>query len=314
MARQRRPTDKLLAEWFWIDRWDGSSAVTLPMEARGLYREMLTQAWRRGAQLPKDPEAIQRLIRCTREEWERCWPKVRQYWKVSGESLVNETQLEVYSDAKAARDAAHEKAKNAAASRRRPTITYDSPSPQGGSRGDAQAPSQAPSQDAPQAERETLPEIIPPSPSPSPSLEPERTNPHLTSPARAGEGPPRRRYAVGDLDDKGRTITDVDSDGRILMVEKPAPGRTQADLAAAVDRIVLASVAVHGAFSRKERREILDRLKSGEPEQSISRPWVAAAAELAEEPEDPETCPDCDRPVEECKAAPCKAALSEVAS
>ena len=32
----------LRAEWFWTDRWMGSSAFLLPMEARGLYREMLT--------------------------------------------------------------------------------------------------------------------------------------------------------------------------------------------------------------------------------------------------------------------------------
>ena len=32
-----------------------TSGFLLPMEARGLYREMLTQAWMRGARLPNDP-------------------------------------------------------------------------------------------------------------------------------------------------------------------------------------------------------------------------------------------------------------------
>ncbi len=79
---------KLLAEWFWVDRWSGSSAFLLPMEARGLYREMLSQAWRRGGRLPNDPEAIQRAVGCTAVEWERSWPKIRGYLREDGDSLV----------------------------------------------------------------------------------------------------------------------------------------------------------------------------------------------------------------------------------
>lgn len=92
------PAEKLLAEWFWIDRWVGSSAFGLPMEARGVYREMLTQAWRRGARLPNDHEAIQRIIGATLKEWTRNWPLIERYWKVEDSYLVNETQQEVYAD------------------------------------------------------------------------------------------------------------------------------------------------------------------------------------------------------------------------
>ena len=91
--------DKLLAEWFWTDRWIGSSAFLLPMEARGVYREMLTQAWRRGAKLPNDHEAIRRAIGATVGEWRRSWPLIRRFWQVDGETLVNETQQIVYADA-----------------------------------------------------------------------------------------------------------------------------------------------------------------------------------------------------------------------
>lgn len=91
-------TDKLLAEWFWIDRWDGSSASALPIEVRGLYREMLTQAWRRQAMLPNDHDAIKRLCRVSEKEWRRCWPYVQTYWRVDGESLVNDTQVQVYAE------------------------------------------------------------------------------------------------------------------------------------------------------------------------------------------------------------------------
>lgn len=88
--------DKLLAEWFWTDRWIGSSGFLLPMEARGVYREMLTQAWRRGARLPNDHETIRRAIGATVAEWRRSWPRLVKYWRVDGDALVNDTQLEIY--------------------------------------------------------------------------------------------------------------------------------------------------------------------------------------------------------------------------
>jgi len=58
------------------------------MEARGVYREMLTQAWRRGARLPNDHEAIRRAIGATVGEWRRSWPLVKKFWRVDGEGLV----------------------------------------------------------------------------------------------------------------------------------------------------------------------------------------------------------------------------------
>ncbi len=109
--------DKILAEWFWTDRWMGSSGFLLPMEARGVYREMLTQAWRRGARLPNDHEAIRRAIGATVGEWRRAWPIVKKFWRVDGEGLVNDTQLEVYADAQGRAQAAHEKAVKAAQAR-----------------------------------------------------------------------------------------------------------------------------------------------------------------------------------------------------
>lgn len=97
--------EKLLAEWFWTDRWMGSSAFLLPLEARGLYREMLTQAWRRGARLPNDHEAIQRAVGCTTKEWRRGWLLVEKYWRVDGDWLVNDTQVEIYAAAQALTEA-----------------------------------------------------------------------------------------------------------------------------------------------------------------------------------------------------------------
>lgn len=101
---RRRITDKLLAEWFLIDAWTGSRGFSLPMEPRGVYREMLTQAWRRGAKLPNDPEEIRRIIGCSEKEWRRCWPKVQPFWIVEGDTLVNVTQVVVYLQSKEAAD------------------------------------------------------------------------------------------------------------------------------------------------------------------------------------------------------------------
>lgn len=116
MARKSTP-DKLLGEWFWTDRWMGSSGFLLPLEPRGLYREMLTQSWMRGARLPNDHEAIQRAVGCTAAEWKRCWSRVERHWRVDGEYLVNDTQLEVYAQCQAERDRASNRGKKGAQAR-----------------------------------------------------------------------------------------------------------------------------------------------------------------------------------------------------
>jgi uncharacterized protein YdaU (DUF1376 family) len=87
---------RLRGEMFWVDRWTTSRAFLLPMEARGVYREMLSQAWCRGAELPNDPKAIQRIIGATPDEWRRAWPLVKPFWRVRGKALVNDTQVAIY--------------------------------------------------------------------------------------------------------------------------------------------------------------------------------------------------------------------------
>lgn len=103
--------NKLLAEWFWVDRWTGSSAWELDMEPRGLYREMLSQAWRRKAQLPANFDTIRKITGCKPDEWARCWPQVSRYWREQDGVLVNDTQLEVYREAVAKAAKAVERAR-----------------------------------------------------------------------------------------------------------------------------------------------------------------------------------------------------------
>jgi uncharacterized protein YdaU (DUF1376 family) len=149
--------DKLLAEWFWTDRWMGSRGFLLPLEPRGLYREMLTQAWRREARLPNDHEVIRRACGITEKEWRRCWPLIEPFWRVDGGWLVNDTQLEIYAEAKAIADSNATRGRKGAAARW--GIAGALPEHNNG-----HSPSNA------QALPEQVFEVCPPSPSPSPSL------------------------------------------------------------------------------------------------------------------------------------------------
>lgn len=149
--------DKLLAEWFWTDRWMGSSAFLLPIGPRGLYREMLTQAWRRGGRLPNDHEAIRRAVGCTIQEWNRCWPRIQGYWRIDGDAIVNDIQLEVYAEARRRDELASERGRKGAQAR-------------------AQAATQASAQASAQAQPEQPPKVQPPSPSPI-ALSPKEQEP-----------------------------------------------------------------------------------------------------------------------------------------
>lgn len=102
--------DKMLAEWFWTDRWQGSSGFEMPIGPRGLYREMLTQAWRKGGSLPNDHETIRRICGVTEAEWDACWPRVSAFWRIDGDRIVNDTQAEVYAEAKSQRERAQARA------------------------------------------------------------------------------------------------------------------------------------------------------------------------------------------------------------
>lgn len=165
---------KLLAEWFLVDRWAGSSAFLLPLEARGLYREMLSQAWRRGAKLPNNPVAIQRAVACTPEEWARSWPEIKRYWRVDGDSLVNDTQIVIYADALGRQQRACKRAQAGA---------------QAGAQARAQARAQAVLKQEqrltdPPASLLSLSPSLPPSPSPSsPSSYSIPSNPISLSPS-----------------------------------------------------------------------------------------------------------------------------------
>jgi uncharacterized protein YdaU (DUF1376 family) len=154
--------DKLLAEWFWTDRWIGSSGFLLPLEPRGLYREMLSAAWPRGAKLPNDHEAIRRATGVTKEEWRRCWPKVERYWRVEGEFLVNDTQRLVYVEAKAGKERASERGKKGAEAKHARAVADAQARAQVSAQGTTQARARVSTQPRAQASLEHKP--------PSPSL------------------------------------------------------------------------------------------------------------------------------------------------
>jgi uncharacterized protein YdaU (DUF1376 family) len=88
-------------ECFWTDRWMGSRAFLLPLEPRGLYREMLTAAWFRGAELPADEDQVRRLILVTEAEWARTWSTIARYWQTVDGRLVNPQQQRIYRETQA---------------------------------------------------------------------------------------------------------------------------------------------------------------------------------------------------------------------
>jgi uncharacterized protein YdaU (DUF1376 family) len=102
-------------------RWITSSASRISLAGRGLYREMLTAAWLRGARLPNDHDAIRVIVNVTVKEWRAAWPLVERYWRHDGDYLVNDTQVEIYAQtvgrlqrrSKAGKDAADARWKNA---------------------------------------------------------------------------------------------------------------------------------------------------------------------------------------------------------
>lgn len=146
-------SEKLFAEWFLVDRWMGSSAFGLSMEQRGLYREMLSQAWRRQARLPNDFEQIRRLTGCSLKEWRRAWPVVSRYWRVEDDHLVNDTQRAIYAEATQRQAANKERAKQAADARWN--------GPPGHAPSNAPSNAQASSQAQPQASPQAMPEQCP---------------------------------------------------------------------------------------------------------------------------------------------------------
>lgn len=146
---------KLSAEWVWTDRWTCSPAGLLPMEPRGLHREMLTAAWNKGGGLPLDPETIQRACRVTRDEWDRCWPVVQPFWHEDSGHLVNDDQLEVLATAIAYALTKQERAKKAARKRWPAAEAASAPAAAEVVAGDAPCSSIA----------QAVPEQCPPSPS-----------------------------------------------------------------------------------------------------------------------------------------------------
>lgn len=89
-------------ECFYTDRWRGSRAFMLPLELRGLYRELLTAAWHECASLPADLDEVRsKIVLVSEEEWARTWPTIARYWQLVDGRLVNLQQQAIYAEAQA---------------------------------------------------------------------------------------------------------------------------------------------------------------------------------------------------------------------
>lgn len=256
---------KLLAEWFWTDRWVGSSAFLLPLEPRGLYREMLTQAWRRGARLPNDHEAIRRATGCTRAEWKRCWPRIERYWRIDGAELVNDTQVEVWQETVAAQQRASARGRKGAQAR-------------------TQAPAQVVLEQI-TSNAQAVPEHKPPSPSPSPEEE-RTTKPSTPAPP---ERPPASPLSKDPADDgnyrvilklaheviETTAIADP-TDGDLVEALKAACARNGIDYSA--HRVI------PKALEAAARTHLLIPVHGSQPQRSLAT--IAADLRTAKTPEE----------------------------
>lgn len=223
---------KLRGEMFWTDRWLSSSAYLLRIEARGLYREMLTRAWTLGGYLPAEPALIRKAIGCDEDEWERSWPKIKRYWTKTedGTQIFNSTQLDVLGDAMKKAETRAEKAKKAAQAR------WNAPS---------NATSNA------QASPKHMLEQCPPSPSPSlsksltPSPSPEEDNGvSSATPTQAGKPAENGRAAdVRAVFDhfaaKARGKPRLTEKRKTLIARHLREGRTVEELCLAIDGLYL---------------------------------------------------------------------------
>ena len=83
------------AAWWWIDRWQKSTAFKdLTLEEQGAYRNLLDELWLRDGVLPNDERILARLCGDA-----LAWPRIREavlkHFQLSAAGWVNATQAEV---------------------------------------------------------------------------------------------------------------------------------------------------------------------------------------------------------------------------
>jgi uncharacterized protein YdaU (DUF1376 family) len=145
--------EKLRGEMLWVDAYLSSDAQLLPLEARGLHREMRTQAWVRGGHLPDAPEILRRLTGATLEEWARSWPLVEPLWeRDEGGRLFCREALESLEDARRRKRRRSESARRAARKRWGRDANGDA---HGGANGHADGDASAVREHCPQTQTQT---------------------------------------------------------------------------------------------------------------------------------------------------------------
>lgn len=84
-------------DWYkWFPaRWQASRKVQrMTLAERGLYREMLDEAWNKGP-LPDDPAQIADMLALDLDEVMACWPGVRRAWVETEGGITSPFQEEI---------------------------------------------------------------------------------------------------------------------------------------------------------------------------------------------------------------------------
>lgn len=209
---------ELLAEWFWTDRWIRSSAASLPLESRGLFREMLTQAWALGGYITSDLERVRLTCRVKESEWNRAWPDIAGYWNLTddGKYLYNRFQLSVYEEARGRHEA------KARAGRARWEGTTPEERSEHGRRAVAARKDRLPTSTATSRATSRLPaELQAPykPPSPSPSQTPD-TPPRPVPASPPQDATPQGVGVCSPLGEKSPPTRDPDPNGEVTASRK----------------------------------------------------------------------------------------------
>jgi uncharacterized protein YdaU (DUF1376 family) len=82
------------AAWWWIDRWRKSTAfLSMTVEEQGIYRNLLDGMWLFEGAIPD--ASLFAISGANATAWERSWPTVQKWFRLTDKGWVNDTALEV---------------------------------------------------------------------------------------------------------------------------------------------------------------------------------------------------------------------------
>jgi hypothetical protein len=80
-------------KWWWLD-WRANRRVQrMSWQARGLYRELLDEQWKKGS-IPSDPQGLAEVCGCTVAEMGRYWLEIAPCFKAREDGRLVNSKME----------------------------------------------------------------------------------------------------------------------------------------------------------------------------------------------------------------------------